>query len=104
MTLARLLADGVDALGVDLSAAQQQQLLDYVGLLDKCIEGSDLEVGYRKRRGVAHVIGHGGAQRRERIVLVVRGGDGRRQRHQQILGALGHGYCRRCLGAIGLAV
>lgn len=35
MTLARLLADGIDALGVDLSAAQQQQLLDYVGLLNK---------------------------------------------------------------------
>ena len=35
MNLQRLLADGVAALGVDLSAAQQQQLLDYVGLLNK---------------------------------------------------------------------
>jgi 16S rRNA (guanine527-N7)-methyltransferase len=35
MNLERLLADGVIALGLDLSAPQQQQLLAYVGLLNK---------------------------------------------------------------------
>jgi len=35
MNLQRILADGVTALGLDLSPPQQQQLLDYVGLLNK---------------------------------------------------------------------
>jgi len=35
MSLEKMLADGAQALGIDLSSAQQQQLLDYVGLLNK---------------------------------------------------------------------
>lgn len=35
MSLEKMLADGALALGIDLSSAQQQQLLDYVGLLNK---------------------------------------------------------------------
>ena len=35
MSLETMLADGARALGIDLSAAQQQKLLDYVGLLNK---------------------------------------------------------------------
>lgn len=35
MNLQRILADGITALGLDLSPPQQQQLLDYVGLLNK---------------------------------------------------------------------
>ncbi|MDF1628472.1 MAG: 16S rRNA (guanine(527)-N(7))-methyltransferase RsmG [Alcanivoracaceae bacterium] len=35
MNLDRILADGIAALGIDLSPLQQQQLLDYVGLLSK---------------------------------------------------------------------
>ncbi|AJD50083.1 methyltransferase GidB [Isoalcanivorax pacificus W11-5] len=35
MTLARQLADGIAALGLDIDDGQQQQLLAYVGLLDK---------------------------------------------------------------------
>ena len=35
MNLQRILADGINALGLDLSPPQQQQLLDYVGLLNK---------------------------------------------------------------------
>ncbi|MEE4250792.1 MAG: 16S rRNA (guanine(527)-N(7))-methyltransferase RsmG [Alcanivoracaceae bacterium] len=35
MNLAKMLADGAQALGIELSSAQQQQLLDYVGLLNK---------------------------------------------------------------------
>ncbi len=35
MNLAKMLADGAQALGIELSSAQQQQLLGYVGLLNK---------------------------------------------------------------------
>lgn len=35
MSLEKMLADGAQALGIELSSAQQQQLLDYVGLLNK---------------------------------------------------------------------
>ena len=35
MSLETMLADGGRALGIDLSSAQQQKLLDYVGLLNK---------------------------------------------------------------------
>lgn len=35
MSLETMLADGARALGIDLSSAQQQKLLDYVGLLNK---------------------------------------------------------------------
>lgn len=35
MNLERMLADGISTLGLDLSAVQQQQLLRYVGLLNK---------------------------------------------------------------------
>ncbi|MEE4249344.1 MAG: 16S rRNA (guanine(527)-N(7))-methyltransferase RsmG [Alcanivoracaceae bacterium] len=35
MSLDRILADGIAALGIELSPLQQQQLLDYVGLLSK---------------------------------------------------------------------
>jgi 16S rRNA (guanine527-N7)-methyltransferase len=35
MSLERILADGIAALGLDLSLLQQRQLLDYVGLLNK---------------------------------------------------------------------
>ena len=35
MNLQRILADGITALGLNLSPPQQQQLLDYVGLLTK---------------------------------------------------------------------
>ena len=35
MNLQRILADGITALGLNLSPQQQQQLLDYVGLLTK---------------------------------------------------------------------
>ena len=35
MSLEKMLADGAQALGIELSSVQQQQLLDYVGLLNK---------------------------------------------------------------------
>lgn len=71
------------------------ELGQLIGLLHQGIQRSDLEIGNRERGRVPHVIGYGGAQRREGVLGVVRGRDGRRQRHQQVLAPLGH-----CCGAL----